>query len=175
MVVKEKRLIVFDVEGVLIPKNMFLYKVGRTLGLLKLIQILWYGFLYEIGVSSLDSSLRHIFRKLRGQKIEHLLFVFDQIPATPRLQAFFGQVKERNFRVALISSGLPTVIVKRLANCLGADYAYGIDVGLDFAGRITGEISGEAIQANGKLKILQQILKLEGLTLARGFQSIACL
>ena len=166
MVVKEKRLIVFDVEGVLIPKNMFLYKVGRTLGLLKLIQILWYGFLYEIGVSSLDSSLMHIFSKLRRQKIERLLFVFDQIPATPRLQTFFGQVKERNFRVALISSGLPTVIVKRLADCLGADYAYGIDVGLDFAGRITGEISGEAIQANGKLKILQQILKLEGLTLA---------
>lgn len=163
---ENKRLIVFDVEGVLIPKNMFLYKAGRTLGLLKLLEILWFGFLYEIGVSSLESSLRRIYSKLKGQKIEKLISVFDQIPATPRLQTLFGQIKLRNFRVALISSGLPTAIVKRLADCLGADYAYGIDVGVDAEGRLTGEISGEAIQSNGKLKILQRILAVEGLLLS---------
>jgi HAD superfamily phosphoserine phosphatase-like hydrolase len=163
---KEKpRLIVFDVEGVLIPKNMFFYKVGRTLGFFTLMQILLYGFLYEIGASSLEKSLKRIFKKLKGQKMDTLLCVFDQIPATPRLQAFFAQVKERNYRVALISSGLPTVIVESLAKCLGADYAYGIDVCVNPAGEVTGEISGEAIEDNGKMKILKQILAIEGLTL----------
>ena len=166
MVVKDKRrLIVFDVEGVLIPKNMFFYKVGRTLGFLKLIQILLYGFLYEIGVSSLEHSLKRIFKMLQGQKIERLLCVFDQIPATPRLQSFFAQIKGRDFRVALISSGLPTVMVRRLADCLGAEYAFGIDVGLNAAGELTGGITGEAIDTYGKMKILKQILSLEGLTL----------
>jgi dolichol kinase/phosphoserine phosphatase len=167
MAVKEKtRLIVFDVEGVLIPKNMFFFQVGRTLGFFALLQILFYGFLYEIGVSSLDLSLKRIFKKLEGQKMDTLLCVFDKIPATPRLQTFFAQVKSRNMHVALISSGLPTVIVKRLADCLGADYAYGIDVALNVSGELTGEISGEAIGVNGKMTILKQILASEGLTLS---------
>ncbi len=166
MDIQEKtRLIIFDVEGVLIPKNMFFYKMGRTLGFFTLMQILIYGFLYEIGVSSLETSLKRIFNKLKGQKMQTLLCVFDQIPATPRLQSFFAQVKERNYRVALISSGLPTVIVESLAKCLGADYAYGIDVCVNAAGEVTGEISGEAIEVNGKMKILQHILTVEGLTL----------
>jgi dolichol kinase/phosphoserine phosphatase len=167
MAVKEKkRLIVFDVEGVLIPKNMFVYKVGRTLGFFKLMQILLYGFLYEIGASSLDQTLKRVFKKLEGVKMKTLLCVFDQIPAIPRLQNFFAQVKARHYHVALISSGLPTVIVKQLADCLGAEYAYGIDVCLNAEGELTSEISGEAISANGKMKIVKQILALEGLTLS---------
>ncbi|XHH07851.1 MAG: haloacid dehalogenase-like hydrolase [Candidatus Bathyarchaeia archaeon] len=166
MAVKEKkRLIVFDVEGVLIPRNMFLFQMGRTLGLLGLIQVLLYGFLYEIGVSSLEASLKKIFKKLAGQKMGKVQTVFEQIPATPRLQSFFKEVKQRNYCIALISSGLPTVIVEHLAHCLGADYAYGINVGVDSKDRLTGEINGEAIEPNGKMKILQKILTLEALTL----------
>jgi dolichol kinase/phosphoserine phosphatase len=166
MVVKDKRrLIVFDVEGVLIPKNMFFFKVGRTMGLLKLIQILLYGFLYEIGVFSLERVLRGVFKAAKGQRMQNLLCVFDQIPATPRLQSFFAQVKGRDYRIALISSGLPTVVVRRLADSLGAEYAYGIDVGLTEQGELTGEIGGEAIDINGKMKILNKIIALEGLTL----------
>ena len=166
MAVKEKnRLIVFDIEGVLIQKNMFFFQVGKTLGFFTLMKILVYGFLYEIGIFPLNVSLKCIFKKLKGQKIETLQCIFDQIPATPRPQNFFAQIKERNYRVALISSGLPTVIVKRLAECLGADYAYGIDVCVNASGEITGEINGEAIEANGKMKILQKILANEGLTL----------
>jgi phosphoserine phosphatase len=74
---KEKpRLIVFDVEGVLIPKNMFFYKVGRTLGVFTLMLILLYGFLYEIGASSLEKSLKRIFKKLKGQKMDTLSLRF---------------------------------------------------------------------------------------------------
>jgi hypothetical protein len=30
---EKKRLVIFDVEGVLIPKNRFLFEVGKSLGL----------------------------------------------------------------------------------------------------------------------------------------------
>jgi phosphoserine phosphatase len=160
------RLIVFDVEGVLIPKNRFFFQVGRSLGLSnKLIPVLWFGFLYEIGVLSLDSALKRIFQKFKGAKMETLLRIFDKIPVNTHLQNFFNQVKQRKFKVALISSGLPTAVVRRLADCVGAEYAYGIEVGLNAAGELTGGISGDAIGANGKLKILNQILAVEGLTL----------
>ncbi|MCL1965855.1 MAG: hypothetical protein FWF66_01065 [Candidatus Bathyarchaeota archaeon] len=166
MGIKEKnKLIVFDVEGVLVPKNMFFFQMGRKLGFFVLMQILLYRCLYDLGIYSLDASLKRVFRKFRGQKMETLQCVFDKIPDTSRLQSLFAHIKEKNYSIAIISSSLPTGIVKRLADCLGADYAFGIDVGINAAGEITGEVSGETIEIKGKLKILQKILALEGLTL----------
>ena len=162
---KKNQLIIFDVEGVLIPKNMFFFQVGRMLGFFTLIQILLYRCLYEIGICSLDVSLKRVFRKLKGQKIETLQNIFDKIPTTSTLQSFFTHIKKKNYRIAIISSSLPTCIVKRFADCLGADYAFGIDVCVNTIGEITGEISGEPIEVNGKIKILQKILSLESLTL----------
>jgi phosphoserine phosphatase len=160
-----KRLIVFDVEGVLIPKNRFFFEVGKSLGFFKLVYILFFGFLYGAGITSLESALKRIFNKLRGVKIERLVQIFGEIRETPHLQNFFAQLKLRNCKIALISSGLPTVMVKKLADCIGADYAYGIEVGLNDKDELTGEISGDAISLNGKLKILNQILNAEELTL----------
>ena len=158
------KLVVFDVEGVLIPKNRFLFDVGKTLGFAGLIKLLFWGFLYESGIVKLESALRHIYGDLRGVKLDTLLCVFNKIPSMPYLQNLFGQLKARNCRIALVSSGVPTVLVKKLAASLGADYAYGIEVE-QTDGRLTGEIWGDAIIKNGKLKILCEMLKRENLLL----------
>jgi HAD superfamily phosphoserine phosphatase-like hydrolase len=165
MGVREKaRIVVFDVEGVLIPKNRFIFAVGKSLGILILIKLLFYGFLYEAGILELESALRRVFKELEGVKIETLLLIFGKIPSTPYLQNIFSQIKVRNCKIALISSGLPTVIVKKLANEVGADYAYGIDVETK-DDKLTGEIWGDAIEPSGKLRILDQILENEKLEL----------
>ena len=122
------RLVVFDVEGVLIPKNRFIFEVGKTLGFIGLIKLLFYGFLYEAGILKLQSVLKRVFKELKGVQLETLMLAFAKIPATPYLQNIFCQVKARNCKIALISSGLPSVIVKELASTLGADYSYGIEV-----------------------------------------------
>ncbi len=159
---EKPRLVVFDVEGVLIPKNRFFFEVGKTLGFIGLLKVLIWGFLYEAGAIKLESALRHIYGDLKGTKIETILNIFGRIPATPYLQSLCGQLKARNCKVALISSGIPTVAVKKLAASLCADYAYGVEVELK-DGRLTGKIHGEAITKNGKLKILCDILNSEGL------------
>ena len=161
---QKNRLVIFDVEGVLIPKNRFFFEVGKSLGLLKLIKILFFGFLYETGILKLDSAFKHIFKDLKDTKLETLVTIFSKIPATPYLQSFFCQLKSRNCKIALISSGLPSIIVKKLSDILGADYAYGIEVETN-NGKLTGQISGDAIENSGKLKILQEILNKEGLQL----------
>ena len=166
MVTLEKpRLVVFDVEGVLIPKNRFFFEVGKSLGFIRLVKILFFGFLYETGILKLQSVLRHIFRESKDVKLETLTLIFERIPSTPFLQNIFSQIKIRNCKIALISSGLPTVIVKKLADAVGADYAYGIEVETK-DGKLTGEIWGDAIEPDGKLKILSQILTAEGLRLS---------
>jgi phosphoserine phosphatase len=156
------KLIVFDVEGVLIPKNRFIFEVGKTLGFFGVVKLLFFGFLYEAGILKLKSALRHIFKDMKGIELETLLLVFSKIPATPYLQSFFCQLKARNCKIALISSGIPTVIVEKLAIALGADYAYGVEVETK-DGSLTGEIWGDAITRNGKLKILNGILEQENL------------
>lgn len=166
MVSPEKtRLVIFDVEGVLIPENRFLFEVGKTLGFTRLIRLLFYGFLYESGILKLESTLRHIYGDLRGVRIETLVLVFNKISATPYLQDLFRQLKTRNCKTALISSGIPTMVVKKLAVAVGADYAYGINVETK-DDRLTGEIWGDAIGKNGKLKILCEILSQERLRLS---------
>ena len=161
---EKPRLIVFDVEGVLIPKNRFIFEVGKTLGFIALVKMFFWGFLYEAGILKLESALKHIFKDMKGIKLETLLFIFGKIPATPYLQSFFCQLKARNFKIAIISSGIPSVIVKKLAATLGADYAYGVEVGTE-DGKLTGEIWGDAITKNGKYKILLEILNQENLQL----------
>ncbi len=158
------RLVVFDVEGVLIPKNRFIFEMGKSLGLSQLLKMLFIGFLYEIGVVTLKSVLKRIFRVMKGARIESLVEIFDKIPFTPHLQSVFAQLKTRNCKIALISSGLPTIIVKKLASALGADYAFGIEVDVN-DGKLTGEIWGDTIEANGKFTVLSQILTAEGLNL----------
>jgi phosphoserine phosphatase/dolichol kinase len=160
---QKRRLIVFDVEGVIIPKNRFLFEVGRTLGLNRLVRLLFFGFLYETGILKLESALRRIFWDLRGVEVETMRWVFNEIPATPYLQTLFMELRARNYKVALISSGIPTVIVEELKKCTGADYAYGVEMATQ-DGRVTGEIWGDAIKQNGKLKILESILSRENLT-----------
>lgn len=161
---EKPKLVVFDVEGVLIPKNRFIFAMGKTLGITTLIKMLFMGFLYEAGILKLESALRRVFNNLKGVDFETLECIFDKIPATPTLRSIFCQLKERNCKIALISSGLPTVIVKKLADCLGAEYAFGIDIETH-DGKLTGKIDGQAIKPYGKMKILRKILSAEKLEL----------
>jgi phosphoserine phosphatase len=165
MVAEEKpRLVVFDVEGVLIAKNRFFFEVAKGLGFVRLVKLLFYGFFYEAGILKLESVLRHLFNELKGVKLEVLMAIFEKISSI-NLQSVFSQIRARNCKIALISSGLPTVVVKELANTLGADYAYGVEVETN-EGKLTGKIWGDAIEPDGKLKILTQILTAENLRLS---------
>ena len=161
---EKPRLIVFDVEGVLIPENRFIFEVGKSLGFSCLVRLLFFGFLYEAGIVRLESALRHIFKNLKGASLETLMSIFGKIPAIPYLHSFFCLLKERNFKIAIVSSGIPSVIVEKLAATLGADYAYGVEV-VTQDGKLTGEIRGDAIAKNGKKKILMEILNKENLRL----------
>ena len=112
----------------------------------------------------MQSALRHVFREIEGVDLETLYTIFGNVPASPFIQSIFCQVKSRNCKIALISSGIPTVIVKKLAYAVGAEFGYGIEAEVK-NGKLTGKIWGDAIEAEGKFKILSQILEHEKLTL----------
>lgn len=153
---------IFDVEGVLVPRSRFLFDVAKSLGTSQLLKVLFIGFLYEIGAVTLKWTLKRIFRFMQGLEVEKLVQIFDEIPLKPEVPSVFAQLKSRNCKIALISSGLPMLIVEKLGGKLGADYVFGIELDIK-EGKLTGEIGGDVIEAYGKRKVLSQILAAEGL------------
>jgi len=156
--------VVFDVEGVLIPKNRFLFEVGKSFGISQLMKVLLFGFLYQIGAIPLKSALKRIFSSLRGIKIERLIQIAEKVPVIPSAKEVFDQLRAQGCKTALISSGMPAIIVKRLATKLGADYGFGFDLDVNDE-ELTGEIWGEVIEQNGKFQVLSQILTAQKLSL----------
>jgi dolichol kinase/phosphoserine phosphatase len=156
------KVAVFDVEGVLIPKNRFFFELAKDKSFFTLVKVCVIGFLYGLDLLKLELALKWIFSNLKGTKISTMEKVFQHIPATPQLRAFMEELKLRKYRIILISSGVPTFLVKRLADCIEADDAYGID--LEVHGEvITGKIMGDTIEPRGKLKICSRILEIESL------------
>ncbi|MGB9959908.1 MAG: HAD-IB family phosphatase [Candidatus Bathyarchaeales archaeon] len=160
---EEHGLVVFDVEGVLIPKNRYLlFEMGRKLGFFQFLKIVFYGFLYELGLISLKSALKRMFKVFKGFKAEEFLHVFKQIPLMPDVEKVFEELRVKGWKTALISSGLPAFVVHDLAFRLKADYAFGFNLETN-GGVATGEISGEVIEQGGKLLVLKRILENEGI------------
>jgi phosphoserine phosphatase len=158
---EKRRLIVFDVEGVLIPKNRYLlFEISKRLNFLQFLRIVFCGIFYEFGLISLKTALKRVFKVFRGFKAEELLQIFRQIPLMPNVEEVFEELRRDGWKTALISSGLPTFVVEDLASRLKADYAFGF--GLETRdGMVTGEISGEVIEVQGKLLVLKRILEAE--------------
>lgn len=156
------KLVVFDVEGVLIPRNRFFFLIGKSLGFSQLIKVFFYGFLYEAGLIPLKTALKHLFNDVRGMKMERILQIAARVPIVPGAETVFNNLKAQGCKTALITSGLPTIVTQLIANKLGADYAFGFEVELS-GDILTGQIWGDVIERNGKLAILRKLFKDESL------------
>jgi phosphoserine phosphatase len=157
-------LVVFDVEGVLIPKNRYvLFEISRKISFLDFIQIIILGLFYEIGLLPLEFSLRKIFAMLKGLEQEKVVELHKKIPFIPGTEEVFKKLITKGYRTALISSGLPTLAVKDIAARLKADYAYGLELKIDKK-HLTGKIGGDVIRPGGKATVLKEILEKEKLT-----------
>ena len=157
------RLVVFDVEGILIPKNRYLvFDISRKVGFWGFIRTLALGFLYEIGLLSLESALRRIYTMLKGLRTEEVLQLHKKIPLMSGTEEVFKRLNANGYKTALISSGLPTFFVKDLVTRLKADYAYGLELEI-VNEHLTGAIGGEVLKSGGKAVVLKKILEKEGL------------
>ncbi len=157
------RLVVFDVEGILIPKNRYLlFEMSRKAGFGGFIRIIVLGFLYEIGLLSLESALRRIYTMFKGLSVQEIVQLQKNIPLMPGTEEVFKRLNAKGYRTALISSGLPTLFVKDLAARLKADYAYGLELEI-VDEHLTGAIRGDVIKSGGKAVVLKKILAKEEL------------
>ncbi len=161
---KKPKLVVFDVEGVLIPKNLFFFMMGKSLGSAQLIKVLFFGFLYETGLMPLRTALKHVFNGFKGINVKAMMQIADKVPLMPETQTVIDQLKAQGTKIALVTSGLPTIVVRLVADKLGADHAIGFEIGVN-GDVLTGEIWGDVIEPKGKLAVLRKIVDYECLAI----------
>lgn len=162
--IASRKLVIFDVEGVLLPKNRYLvFELGQNLDFLQFIKLLFIGFFYELGVLSLETALKRIFKLFQDFSVEEMLNIFRKVPLLPHTEAVFAKLREKGLKTALISSGLPQVVVENLASRLKADYAFGLELEVN-NNILTGNIRGDVIKKNGKAFVMKEILDKENLT-----------
>ena len=159
------KLVVFDVEGVLIPKNRLFFDVAKNMGMLQLLKVLFYGLLYEVGIMPLKKTITRVFKVFKGIKVDVLAKTLYAIPLMPEAKEAFSALKTQGCKIALISSGLPTFLVEKLAGLVGADYAVGFEVGVK-GDVLTGEAWGDVTEKNGKFLVLKELMEAEQVTLS---------
>lgn len=154
----QRRLVVFDVEGIIIPKRKFLLlQATRNLATLQIAYLLLYGLLYEIGATSLETALQKIYLLFANVSLSDFHQTFRTIKLIPDASLVIQRLKYRGYKIALVSSGIPDFLVKELAQKLEIEYAFGLNLEVS-QNKLTGYISGDVIKAQGKAIVLKQLL-----------------
>ena len=122
---KELQMVVFDVEGVILPKQRYLLEEIRLLSSPDRLRVILDGLMYELGLRPLKQSLGGIYRRFRGVAFEDFAESFNRVPLLPGISEVFAKLREKGLRTAMISSGVPEPFVQKIADRLGADYAVG--------------------------------------------------
>lgn len=159
-----KKLIVFDVDGVLLDNKTGGFKdILVLLGKEKEVQVIdgEYQRRKHLGPWGLE-ELANLYRGLSKEKLESLAREYCQKHLTEGAKETVGELKEKNYLVGALSSN-PQFIMDVLAGILDLDFVCGTQ--LEFKDDIaTGKIS-EKVDRYKKAEILEE--KMEELNLER--------
>ncbi|MEM2888856.1 MAG: haloacid dehalogenase-like hydrolase [Candidatus Bathyarchaeia archaeon] len=155
----QNKLVVFDVEGVVIPKGKFLlFDVVGQKNLKSFLEATSVGVFYEAGLMPLKRALESLYILLKGFALNQFLVVFENVPLLPGVEETFCELRKSGIKTALISSGIPRIALENLGQRLGVDFVSGLEVGVS-DGVLTGEIWGDVIEPDGKAVALKQIIE----------------
>ncbi len=156
MSTNNKKLIVFDTDGVIYKSQYLLYLSWHS-GLLDYIKILYLCFLFSINRINIHELLERAYLKLKGLKEEDFWHVYTGIKLVKHAEEAISCISSRGHYVALISSGVPDFLMKDLSARLNADCGHGIDMRMD-NGVFTGEIDGSLSFSEGKVEDVELLL-----------------
>lgn len=162
MVNHNKKLIVFDTDGVIFKSQLLLH-LSRYSGILNYIRTLYLCFLFSINFINIRELLDRVYVMFRGLKEEDLWQVYHNMKQVEYVEETIHYIRDRGHCVALISGGVPDFLMKHLSGRLNADCGYGIDVEI-VNGVLVGKIGGLLSSPDGKVKIVEQLLKVNKIT-----------
>ncbi len=157
---RRRRLVVFDmdktiIDGEVIDELAKAAKVGEQVS-----KITNKAMAGEI---AFKDALRERVALLKGLPVNILEEVADSMRLTSGTYELISTLKAMGFKLALISGGF-RFFAEKLKNQLGFDYAFANDLQIK-DGKLTGEVKGRIIDAEGKGNIVNEIAEKEGISM----------
>ena len=151
-----RRLIVFDVDGVII-KGFWLSQIFARLGIIKSFSFGVLGILYELRAMEVTSFMRYSYKLLKGVPREWLIQMTDEATLIRGVRETLRILRGQHHILMLISSGIPTFAVARLAERVGAHFAVGIRVEVE-RGLLTGHIASHDCLGRSKVEAVKRLI-----------------
>ena len=162
MSISHKKLIILDTDGVIF-KGQFLLCLSWNSGILNYIRALYLCSLFSINYLNLRILLEKVYINIKELKVDDLWMVYNRTKMVKNAAKTIQEINSMGHYVALISSGVPDILMKDLAEKLNAGCGHGIDVMLK-DGVCTGEIGGSLSYREGKVQLVEKLLKTRNIT-----------
>lgn len=154
--VQNRKLIVFDVDGVIF-KSLFILRLSRSIGIIPYLRTIFLCFLFDVGKISIERLLGETYRMFKGLPLEKAWLVYKKMTLIRNAQNAISDIRSRGHEVALISSGVPDFLIQDLSKRLDADYGFGIEVSVN-SDHLTGGVGGMLSHSTGKIALLEGLL-----------------
>ncbi len=157
---RNRRLVVFDMDSTLIKAEVIdelaaRHGVGTEVAAITTAAM--------DGALDFEESLRRRVRLLEGLPERVLAEVAAAVPVTDGAHRLINSLRHFGYRTAIVSGGFDYV-GRRLQEVLGIDHVFANTLEVS-DGRLTGDVTGNVIDARGKARILEDLCGRENISL----------
>jgi phosphoserine phosphatase len=155
-----KQIIVFDLDGTLIEQEI-IEELAKAAGAYE--EVRQITALAMNGKMEFHEALKARVRLLKGLPVSRLEEIRCSISILPSVVDLVHQLKEIGFIVGIVTGGFDFV-ADYVGKMVGADYVFSNKL-VTFGGTLTGEVTGEMIGPEAKLKAIKKIAEERGIGL----------
>lgn len=155
---RAKKLVVFDLDGTLIDKEI-IDEIAKLANVEEEVKAITLEAME--GKIKFKKAIKERVNLFKGIKEDVLKDMAKEIELTQEAKELIYRLKELNYKIAIIS-GAFTIFTDALKEKYPIDYTYGNKLEIR-GGVLTGNLEGSIIDAYGKAKIMKEIAKKEGI------------
>lgn len=159
---KEKRVIIFDLDSTLIEGEI-IDELAKEAGVQKEVEELTRKAMN--GELSFKEALLERLKLLEGLPVEILEKIYSRIEFTEGAKELISALKRAGYKIGIVSGSF-TYFTNKIKEELGLDYAFGNELEI-VNGKLTGKIKGRIIDAEEKLRLIEEIAKREGISIEK--------